>query len=414
MAAIKDVLSTAAEALHISLQAPTGPTTPYVTALGAMMKKGPDAAIFSNRAPPNKPPPVTRTAKSLWEQQQKKLRKAEETAANEKESQQIDSQKLDNSKNVVLEQLTTEVKKIKIGDGFNNRDRRVSVKGWVHRLRQQSNITFLVLRGGHRYMQCVLTGKLVSTIKALPEGKNAPDNHKLVADWWQVIGKAPSGDDAFTNQIAEASFMDTGFSHTDNRHLVIRGETSSAVLKVRAPLPRAFRAQFEEMSLTEVTPPCMVQTQVEGGSMLFTFDYYGQQAFLTQSSQLHLETCLPSLGDMFCVQEIFRAEKSHTRRHLSEYTHSEGELAFISFEELFEHLEELMCQRPFKRMDYKDAVAYLNEHEITKEDGSDHVVGDDISEAAERKMTDQGFTATPISSPPAPVSGPPRLHCSPC
>ncbi|KAE8194022.1 hypothetical protein CF335_g5446 [Tilletia laevis] len=110
---------------------------------------------------------VTRTAKSLWEQQQKKLRKAEETAANEKESQQIDSQKLDNSKNVVLEQLTTEVKKIKIGDGFNNRDRRVSVKGWVHRLRQQSNITFLVLRGGHRYMQCVLTGKLAETYDAI-------------------------------------------------------------------------------------------------------------------------------------------------------------------------------------------------------------------------------------------------------
>ncbi|KAE8224744.1 hypothetical protein CF319_g2403 [Tilletia indica] len=467
MAAIKDAISSAAEALHITPQAPTGPTiyidpakgsdeqgdgskaAPYATALGAMMKKGPDAAIFSKRAPAEEAAataggaasdadadgyvPITKSAtkkaKSLWEQQQKKLRKAEEIAAKEKESQQLDSQKLENSKTVVLEKPSTEVLKIKIGEGIKNRDRRISVKGWVHRLRQQSNITFIVLRDGYGYMQCVLTGKLAETydaltltlestveiqgtIKALPEGKKAPDNHELVADWWQVIGKAPGGDDAFTNQIAENA--DPSIL-ADNRHLVLRGETASAVLKVRASLLRAFRTQLEGMALTEVTPPCMVQTQVEGGSTLFSFDYYGQQAFLTQSSQLYLETCLPSLGDVFCIQESFRAEKSHTRRHLSEYTHLESELAFISFEDLLVHLEELMCgtlerlfadaptkalleqlnpgfkmpQRPFKRMDYKDAIAYLNEHNITKEDGVPHKIGDDIAEAAERKMTDQ-------------------------
>lgn len=185
----------------------------------------------------------------------------------------------------------------------------------------------------------------------------------------------------------------------------------------------------------------MVQTQVEGGSTLFAFDYYGEQAYLTQSSQLYLETCLPSLGDVFCVAESFRAEKSHTRRHLSEYTHVEAELAFLTFDELLVHIEDIVrrvflmqpkpsahpfipqiCRtidgvladpkikalidslwpegqsfvapsRPFMRMNYKDAITYLNEHNITRpgEDGVDgpHVVGDDIAEAAERKMTDQ-------------------------
>lgn len=207
----------------------------------------------------------------------------------------------------------------------------------------------------------------------------------------------------------------------------------------------AFRAAMASNDCMEVTPPCLVQTQVEGGATLFKLDYYGQPAFLTQSSQLYLETCLPSLGDVFCIQESFRAENSHTRRHLSEYTHLEAEIAFVTFEDLMNHIEDVICKtvdtlladpasaalikqlnpkfqapaRPFRRMSYVDAIAWLNEHKVqhpeedaegntikyddkgnvtTDGTGSpkmvDHKVGDDIAEAAERYMTD--VIGTPI------------------
>ena len=206
---------------------------------------------------------------------------------------------------------------------------RVKVSGWVHRLRSQKDVIFVTLRDGYGLLQCVLTGDLVKNYDAqtltlettmqiygemweVPEHQHAPDDRELHADYFEIIGKAPGDKEAITNIIAKDADAQTMLN---NRHLVIRGDTASSVLKVRAAVLRAFRRAYEEEHCLEVTPPCMVQTQVEGGSTLFAFDYYGEKAYLTQSSQLYLETCLPSLGDVFCVQESFRAEKSLTRRH---------------------------------------------------------------------------------------------------
>lgn len=308
------------------------------------------------------------------------------------------------------------------------RGTRVQVSGWVHRLRTQKDVIFITLRDGYGYLQCVLQGKLAKTYDAqtltletsitlfgemcqVPSKQHAPDDRELQVDYYEVVGKAPGGDEAITNIIAPDADPQTMLN---NRHLVIRGETASRVLKIRAATLRAFRTAYEETYFTEVTPPCMVQTQVEGGSTLFTFDYYGEKAYLTQSSQLYLETCLASLGDVFCVQESFRAEKSLTRRHLSEYTHVEAELGFLNFEELLEHLEQLMCRvidiilqdpvlaqqikelnpsferptRPFRRMKYEDAIEWLAEHKVLTDEGQPHTFGVDIAEAAERRMTD--------------------------
>ncbi|KAI9145451.1 hypothetical protein BKA69DRAFT_584178 [Paraphysoderma sedebokerense] len=374
-------------------------------------------------------------AKKAFEVAKKKAAKEEEKkkveAEKAKAKEEEEKRRLEEAKSVVFKEDMSlpKAKKIKISHGVENRDVRVSVSGWVHRLRVQGkDMMFVVIRDGTGYLQCVLTGVMCHTydaltlttettirvtgiIKALPEGKTAPDNHELVVDYWEVLYKAPGGDEAFTNKLNVHSNPDVLY---DNRHLVIRGETASAILKMRALTVKAFRDFYTERKLTEVTCPLMVQSQVEGGSTLFHLDYYGEPAYLSQSSQLYLETCLPSVGDVYAISESFRAEKSHTRRHLSEYTHIEGELAFIEFDDLLNHIEDMICtvidnvfadplgaklmaelhpnfvrpKRPFRRMDYKEAIQWLNTHGIKKEDGTDFVFGDDIPEAPERKMTD--------------------------
>ncbi|KZF21462.1 putative asparaginyl-tRNA synthetase [Xylona heveae TC161] len=380
---------------------------------------------------------------NLYEQQRKKAAREQELqAAREKENEKR-KLALEEAKKVIITEDSSLPKAVKIkldekdpqvvklrpaSKESDEKGTRVRVLGRVHRLRSQKDVIFVTLYDGYGFLQCVLTGTLTKTFDALtltqetsmdirgemcevPPKQHAPDNRELHADYFEVIGKAAGAEEAITTRVAPDADPQT---FLDNRHLVIRGETASSVLKVRAAVLRAFRQAYVETRLTEVSPPCMVQTQVEGGATLFSFDYYGEQAYLTQSSQLYLETCLPSLGDVFCVAPSFRAEKSLTRRHLSEYTHIEAELDFITFDDLLNHLETVMCrvidlvladpeaakaiqhlnpdfrapQRPFLRMRYSDAIDWLREHDIPNEEGEPHKFGDDIAEAAERKMTD--------------------------
>lgn len=360
----------------------------------------------------------------------KKLAKQQEQDKKKQEQEANDvARKLEAMKITIQEDTSLpKAEKVKISKSYTTIGSRIKVSGWIHRLRSNKSLYFVVLRDGTGFLQAVLAGDLAKayqtstltlestvtlygTISKLPEGKTAPGGVELAVDYYEIVSLAPSGEDAFTNKVQEGADPSLLL---DQRHLALRGETLSAVMKVRASLLRAIRRVYEEEQLTEVTPPCMVQTQVEGGSTLFKLDYYGEEAYLTQSSQLYLETCLASLGDVYCIQESFRAEKSHTRRHLSEYTHIEAELCFLDFDDLLSHIERVITksvqyvledpiagplvkqlnpdfqapQLPFKRLEYKDAIEWLKEHDIKNEDGEEFKFGDDIAEAAERKMTD--------------------------
>ncbi|KAI8675364.1 Asparagine--tRNA ligase [Fusarium keratoplasticum] len=307
--------------------------------------------------------------------------------------------------------------------------KRVSVQGRVQRVAKQGGLIFVTLRRGLNQMQCLLSGDLSKTYDALtltretsmeiigelwevPAGAHAPLDRELRADYFKIIARAPGGDDAFTNQVPLEGDTQTLLNM---RHLTLRHEKPAAIMFVRDVIESAFHTTYKELDIKKVSPPALVQTQVEGGATLFKFDYYGETSYLTQSSQLYLETVLPVLGDVYCIEKSFRAEKSLTRRHLSEYTHVEAELDFITFDDLLSHLEHVICrvidlalenpiaaeaikkynpefkkpERPFMRMRYSDAIDWLRERGIKNEEGNDHTFGDDIAEAAERKMTDE-------------------------
>lgn len=368
--------------------------------------------------------------------------KLEKQTAEEEENRKKRETALEEGSKIILKEdsslpaatrITLFNKDVKLGDG-HEKGARVKVCGRIHRFRPQKNAMFMTLTDGYGQLQCVIPGgdltrtrdallfangtalAVYGELRKVPENHHAPDNRELHVDFYRVIGAAPSDVDSLTTKIS-ASQNQWDPAMLDNRHLVLRGENASALMKLRATVELAFVDVYRKMNFTKVAPPALVQTQVEGGATLFKVPYYDESAYLSQSNQLYLESVIAGLGNVYAIEKSFRAEKSLTRRHLSEFTHIEGELDFIEFEDLLNHLEELICaviddvlsqpetaqyiktvnpefekpSRPFMRMQYTDAIDWLNAQDppILNEEDKPHTFGDDIAEAAERKMTDK-------------------------
>ncbi|MHA1632748.1 MAG: asparagine--tRNA ligase [Candidatus Freyarchaeota archaeon] len=294
---------------------------------------------------------------------------------------------------------------------------QVTVKGWIHLKRQHGKkLVFLTLRDGTGFTQVVVRsnasgyGELlnayreaaVRVVGTVTRDERSPYGYEIRAESVDVI--SPSSP-TIEEEYQPDSSPDVLLS---KRHLVIRGEKTSAILKYTAKLLKYFREFCEERGLVEVLPPLITRAACEGGATLFPIKYFDEVAYLTQSSQLYLEAALPALGDVYCIQKSFRAEKSRTRRHLTEYTHAEVELTFIDFDDLVSFTEDLIVhivertleedepilktlnvddlkapKKPFKRLTYREAVREL------KKRGVEIGEGGEIEEAMERMLVDQ-------------------------
>jgi asparaginyl-tRNA synthetase len=159
----------------------------------------------------------------------------------------------------------------------------------------------------------------------------------------------------------------------EHRHLWVRSQRQAAILRVRAEIIKAARDFFDERGFTLTDPPILTPAACEGTSTLFPVDYFDEQAYLTQSGQLYIEATAMALGKVYSFGPTFRAEKSKTRRHLTEFWMVEPEVAFAELDDLMELAENLISfigrdvsklekiEAPFPRISYDDAVKNLEE-----------------------------------------------------
>src|SRR4030042_213468 len=236
-------------------------------------------------------------------------------------------------------------------------NKKVAVKGWVYRKRESKELIFLLVRDSTGFIQCTvkkaspawseaqrLTIESSLTLEgtAKPD-KRAPGGHEISADAVTIIGLAETFP---ISKDKSEEFL------RDIRHLWLRSRKMNLVMKVRSHVMEYAREYFTKEGFTEVSPPMFISAACEGGSTLFGLKYFDQSMYLTQSSQLYLEILIYSLENVYCIAPSFRAEKSRTIRHLTEYWHMEGEWPFADMTDLMRFEEGLLahvCQRTVEK-----------------------------------------------------------------
>jgi asparaginyl-tRNA synthetase len=233
----------------------------------------------------------------------------------------------------------------------------VTVRGWLYNVRSSGKIIFPIVRDGTGLLQCIalknnldaevferarsLTQEssleVTGTVRKVPEGKSAPGGYELdVRDL--TVFQLVSVEEPFPIAPKEHG---TEFL-MDQRHLWIRSSRQHAILKIRHQIIRAVRDFFDERGFTLVDTPIFTPAACEGTTTLFEVGYFDDKAYLTQSGQLYNEATAAAFGKVYCFGPTFRAEKSKTRRHLTEFWMVEPEVAYATLEDIMVLAEEFI------------------------------------------------------------------------
>ena len=293
----------------------------------------------------------------------------------------------------------------------------VELRGWIYRTRTVGGKAFVVLRDSTGILQCTVAKDAVPP-QAFAEAEKALIESAVVARGTVVADtRAPGGyevraSDFHVLHFAEKFPIQEDLSEEfllDVRHLWVRSQRMTTIFRVRHTVFDAVHEYFRSQGFWEVHPPMITPAGSEGGSTLFQLDYFGRKAYLTQSWQLYAEALVLAMEKVYYVGPSFRAEKSRTSRHLTEYWHAEMEEAWIGMDEAIKHAEGVIshaCQRvseerpdevaalgrppeflkavrpPFEHLTYDKAL------EILKSKGMELEWGKDLRTLEERALTE--------------------------
>ena len=246
----------------------------------------------------------------------------------------------------------------------------VAVQGWVAHRRSSGKIRFLVIRDGSGWLQCVASVKDVPAADFERLDRVPMESSVRVEGLVRPDARAPGGFElslvAFhVLHEAAADYPVQPKEHGvdflfDHRHLYLRSRTPQSVLKVRHEVLQACRDFFYERRFVLIDSPILTPTACEGTSTLFETEYFDHKAYLTQSGQLYLEPACMAFGRVYCLGPTFRAEKSKTRRHLTEFWMVEPEVAFLDLSGLLELAESFVAYVVGRALDRcKDELNYL-------------------------------------------------------
>ena len=279
----------------------------------------------------------------------------------------------------------------------------ITLRGWLYNLRESGKLLFPQFRDGSGVIQGVVPKNAVApevfdAIKTLTQESSVIVEGKVRAD-----KRAPGGYelDVINVQIVQRVSETDPYPITpkehgteflmEHRHLWVRSQRQASILRVRAEIIKAARDFFDEQGFTLTDPPIITPAACEGTSTLFPVDYFDDQAYLTQSGQLYIEATAMALGKVYSFGPTFRAEKSKTRRHLTEFWMVEPEVAYAQLDDIMSLAENFISfivkrclerrrmdlttigrdlakleqiQAPFPRITYDEAVQNLQEGHV--------------------------------------------------
>ncbi|WP_103933020.1 asparagine--tRNA ligase [Bryocella elongata] len=309
---------------------------------------------------------------------------------------------------------------------------RVTLRGWLYNLRSSGKLLFPTFRDGSGTIQGIVPKAAVpeivfETLKGLTLESSVVVTGKVRAD-----SRAPSGyeldveDVTVTQRVDDANpfpiqLKEAGVEFLmEHRHLWVRTPRQSAILRVRATIMRAAAEYFDTNGYTRTDPPILTPNACEGTSELFEMDYFDdEKAYLTQSGQLYIEATALALGKVYSFGPTFRAEKSKTRRHLTEFWMIEPEVAYMDLEGLMEmaegflrhivtkvlethrgadlkligkdeaKLEAIIAEGAFPKLTYDEAHAMLKDAYAAGKIEKPHEYGDDFGSPDETYISSQ-------------------------